>query len=283
MASYLVTPRPFKRSNHHTIRKNFRRVKLIYPNINFSIKSFWIVILVILFSYGIFFVVKNTFFKKENYIQNLSYSKESVEKFNDPNLYSAISKILKWENYYIVWRLKRRTILNTIQSEFPVVRNIKIVKSEPYSAAVWIDFYEPDIIIKLWDRRFAIMWNYNFEIFSWNTIWDDIFYAELPQYASWIDSLYWLFHEISQEQFIHDMHFFAEAFPDYERIVYLPWSSMTVIILESGLRIYVNNQNSLLWQIENYNLIKQYYKDFDSLRTIDLLSLQWDKIIVNKS
>lgn len=282
MASYLVTPRPFKRSNHHKIKKNFNRVKLVFPKINFSIKAFRIVILAIIFSYWIFFVIKNTFFKKENYIQNLSYSKESVDKFNDPILYSAISKSLKWENYYIVWKLKRKAILKSIQDEFPVVKNMKIVKSEPYSAAVWIDFYEPDIIVKLWERRFAVMWDYSYEIFSGNTIWDDAFYAELPQYTSWIDSLYWLFHEISQNQFIHDMHFFAEAFPDYDRIVYLPGSSMTVVILKSGLRIYVNNQNSLTWQIENYNLIKQYYKDFYSLKTVDLWSLQWDKIIVNK-
>lgn len=282
MTNYLVSPRPFKRSNHHKIKKNFSRVKLIFPKINFSIKAFRIVILAIIFSYWIFFVIKNTFFKKENYIQNLSYSKESVDKFNDPTLYSVISKSLKWENYYIVWKLKRKAILKSIQDEFPVVKNMKIVKSEPYSAAVWIDFYKPDIVIKLWDRRFAVMWDYNYEIFSGNTIWDDAFYAELPQYTSWIDSLYWLFHEISQNQFIHDMHFFAEAFPDYDRIVYLPGSSMTVVILKSGLRIYVNNQNSLTWQIENYNLIKQYYKDFYSLKTIDLWSLQWDKIIVNK-
>ena len=282
MTNYLVSPRPFKRSNHHKIKKNFNRVKLIYPKINFSIKAFRIVILAIIFSYWIFFVIKNTFFKKENYIQNLSYSKESVDKFNDPTLYSAISKALKWENYYIVWKLKKKATLRSIQNEFPVVRNMKVVKSEPYSAAVWIDFYEPDIIIKLWERRFAVMWDYSYEIFSGNTIWDDTFYAELPQYTSWIDSLYWLFHEISQNQFIHDMHFFAEAFPDYDRIVYLPGSSMTVVILKSGLRIYVNNQNSLTWQIENYNLIKQYYKDFYSLKTIDLWSLQGDKIIVNK-
>lgn len=282
MTNYLVSPRPFKRSNHHKIKKNFNRVKLVFPKINFSIKAFRIVILAIIFSYWIFFVIKNTFFKKENYIQNLSYSKESVDKFNDPTLYSAISKTLKWENYYIVWKLKRKAILKSIQNEFPVVRNMKVVKSEPYSAAVWIDFYEPDIVIKLWDRRFAVMWDNSYEIFSGNTIWNDVFYAELPQYTSWIDSLYWLFHEISQNQFIHDMHFFAEAFPDYDRIVYLPGSSMTVVILKSGLRIYVNNQNSLTWQIENYNLIKQYYKDFYSLKTIDLWSLQWDKIIVNK-
>lgn len=282
MTNYLVSPRPFKRSNHHTIKKNFRKVKLIYPKINFSVKGFWIIVLVIIFSYWIFFVIKNTFFKKENYIQNLSYSKESVEKFNDPTLYSAISKSLKWENYYVVWKLKRASILRSIQDEFPVVRNMKIVKSAPYSAAVWIDFYEPDIVIKLWDRRFAVMWDYSYEIFSGNTIWDDVFYAELPQYVSGIDSLYGLFHEINQNKFIHDMHFFAEAFPDYDRIVYLPWSSMTVVILKSWLRIYVNNQNSLEWQVENYNLIKQYYKDFYSLKTIDLWSLQWDKIIVNK-
>lgn len=282
MWNYLVSPRPFKRSQHHTIKKNFRKVKLIYPKINFSIKAFRIVILSIIFSYWIFFIIKNTFFKKENYIQNISYSKESVDKFDDPYLYSEISKSLKGENYYVVSKLKRKLFLNQIKSNFPMVKNMKIVKSGPYSVAIWIDFYEPEIVIKLWDRRFAVMWDYNFEIFSGNTIWEDVFYAELPQYASGIDSLYWLFHEISQNQFIHDMHFFAEAFPDYDRIVYLPGSSMTVVILKSWLRIYVNNQNSLEWQIENYNLIKQYYKDFDSLKTIDLWSLQWDKIIVNK-
>jgi hypothetical protein len=45
--------------------------------------------------------------------------------------------------------LKRASILRSIQDEFPVVRNMKIVKSAPYSAAVWIDFNEPDIVIKL--------------------------------------------------------------------------------------------------------------------------------------
>lgn len=282
MASYLVTPRPFKREKHKTIKNNFKKVKLIYPEINFSVKTFWIVMLVIIFSYWIFFVIKNTFFKKENYIQNISYSEESVNMFDDPNLYSAISKSLKWENYYIVAKLKRKAFVQKIKSEFPMVKNIKILKTGPYSAGVVVDFYTPDIIIKLWDRKFAVMWNYNFEIYSWNMIWNDIFYAELPQYASWIDSLYWLFHEINQNQFIHDMYFFSEAFPDYERIVYLPWSSMTVIFLNSWKKIYVNNQNSLTWQILNYNLIKQYYKDFDSLKIIDLWSLQWNKIIVNK-
>ena len=282
MVKHLVQQRTFKRSAHHKIKNNFKKIKLIYPEINFSVKAFWIVILSIIFSYWIFFVIKNTFFKKENYIQNISYSKESVEKYDDPYLYSQISKALKWENYYVVSKLKRKYFLNKIKTEFPMVKNIKIVKSGPYSVAIWFDFYDPDIIIKLWDRRFAIMWNDNFEIYSGNTIWDDIFYAELPQYASWIDSLYWLFHEISQEQFIHDMRFFAESFPNYDRIVYLPWSYMTVVILDSWQRIYINNQNSLTWQIENYNLIKQYYSDFNSLMTIDLWSLQWDKIIVNK-
>lgn len=282
MRNSLVQQRPFKRQSHHKIKNNFKKIKLIYPEINFSVKTFWIVILSIIFSYWIFFIIKNTFFKKENYIQNISYSKESVEKYDDPYLYSQVSKTLKWENYYVVSKLKRKSFLNKIKSDFPMVKNVKIVKSGPYSVAIWFDFYDPDIIIKLWDRRFAIMWNYNFEIYSGNTIWDDIFYAELPQYVSWIDSLYWLFHEISQEQFIHDMKFFAECFPNYDRIVYLPWSYMTVVILDSWQRIYINNQNSLTWQIENYNLIKQYYNDFSSLMTIDLWSLQWDKIIVNK-
>ena len=177
MVNHLVQQKPFNRPTNHKIKNNFRKVKLIFPEINFSIKTFRIIILFIIFSYGIFFVIKNTFFKKENYIQNLSYSKDSVECFNDPNLYSVISKNIKWENFYIVAKLKRKALLQKIQVDFPMVENIKISKIWPYSAAVQIYFYEPEIVIKLWDRRFAVMWNYNFEIFSGNTIWDEIFYA----------------------------------------------------------------------------------------------------------
>lgn len=257
-----------------------KKVKLVYPKINFSVKTFWIVVILIIFSYWIFFIIKNTFFRDENYLQNLSYSKESVEEYNDPYLYKAIWSGLKWENIYIISKFWKSKILNQLQDEFPMVKNIKIVKSGPYSASVRLDFYEPEIVIKLWDRRFAILWNNIFELYSWNTLWNDVFFAELPQYLSWIDSLYWIFHEISQEKFIHDMNFFAESFPTYKRIVYLPWSSMTAIFLDTDQRIYINNQNPLQEQIDNFYMIKEFYPDFDSLNIIDLWSLQWWKIIV---
>jgi len=56
---------------------------------------------------------------------------------------------------------------------------------------------------------------------------------------------------------------------------------MTVVFVWEK-RIYLNNKNPLTGQINNYNLLMKYYVDANSLKIIDLGSLEWDKIIVRK-
>ena len=77
------------------------------------------------------------------------------------------------------------------------------------------------------------------------------------------------------------MDIISQWFSGYNRIVYLPWSSMTVVFVWEK-RIYLNNKNPLTGQINNYNLLMKYYVDANSLKIIDLGSLEWDKIIVRK-
>jgi hypothetical protein len=86
----LVTNRPFKRRKRNNIKKQIRRVKLIYPSVKFSIKWLWIFVLFVIFFYGIFFIIKNTIFKAENYIDKISYSKVSVDNYDNPYLYKRI-------------------------------------------------------------------------------------------------------------------------------------------------------------------------------------------------
>lgn len=278
----LVTHRSFKKEKTiQSVNNKFRRrIKLIYPKFNIPIKRVWIALIVIIFIYWIFFIINNTLLKPDNYIKNIYYGKYSVDMYDNPYLYQKIGDLIRWENVHIVSWLKRKSILSQIKDEFIMVKNINIVQPEKYWASVQLEFYEPEIVIKLWDQKFGVIWDKDFEIFSWNLIWQDTFFVELPQYASWITSLYGLFHEIPQKQFISDMHQIADFFQEYDRIVYLPWASMTAVFLPWNKRIYINNQNSLQDQFKNYEDLQSYYDWFSSLKIIDLWSLNGEKIIV---
>jgi hypothetical protein len=78
------------------------------------------------------------------------------------------------------------------------------------------------------------------------------------------------------------MHIIDQWFPAAKRIVYLPWGSRTVVFITDDKRIYLNNKNSLTWQIINYNLLNKYYNESDWLKIIDLWSLENDKIIARQ-
>lgn len=278
----LVRHRPFKRANirNNNFGRKFKKVKLIYPNFNIPVQYIWIVFIGAIFLYWIFFIINNTLLKPENYIQNISYWKYSVQMYDNPELYKKIGDIIRWENYYAVSKMKKRDILKQIKSDFVMVKDIEITQPQKYGAAVQFEFIEPEIVVNVWDKKFGIIWDSDFEIFSGNELWKDVFSVDLPQYASGINSLYWLFFEIPKDKFIYDMHVLAEWFSGYNRVVYLPWSSMTAVILSNWQRIYVNNQNSITWQIENYMNLMKFYDKASSLKIIDLWSLEWNKIIV---
>lgn len=276
----LVRQRKFKKVKRNTFKKKVKKTKLIYPQIKISIKWFRIIILVAIFWYGLFFIINNTIFSAENYIEQINYSKESVDTYDNPELYKKISEMIKYENFYVASKLQKGTLLTQLKQEFPMVKNITIVQQDLSSAAVKVDFYEPEILIQLWDRKFAVLGEYDFEIFSWNKIWNNIFTVEIPQYSSGLDNLYWLFFEINSYKFIQDMHIIQEWFPNAKRIVYLPWASRTLVFMSDTKRLYLNNKNSLTWQILNYNLLNKYYDKSDTLKIIDLWSLDSDKIIV---
>ena len=277
----LVKNRPFKKRKTNNIKRKVKKIKLIYPEINFPIKRFWIFLLSMIFIYWIFFIIQHTIFKDENYIKKIYYSQMSINNYDDPYLYNTISKLLKDENFFVASKFKKKTILRTLKQEFPIVKNIKIIQAEKFSASVKVDFYDLDLVLKLWDRKFWVLWYYDFEIFSGNNIWNGAFSIELPQYLGDINSIHWLFVEISPEKLIHDMDIISQWFPAHTRIVYLPGSSMTVVFFWEK-RVYLNNKNSLIDQIDSYNLLMKYYNNANSLKIIDLGSLEWDKIIVRE-
>lgn len=278
----LVKSRPFRRNRiNNNISNQFKKkIKLIYPQFNIPIQYIWIFVITIVFVYWIFFIINNTLLKPENDIKNISYGKYSVDMYDNPELYKKIWNLIRWENYFVVSKFKKREVLSQIQEDFIMIKNISFAQPAKYGVSVQFDFYEPDIVVKLWNRKFWVIDGKDFEIFSGNNIWSDTFFVELPQYTSGIDSLYWLFYEIPYDKFLDDMITIALWFPDYKRIVYLPWALMTAVFTAKDQRIYINNQNSITWQIELFDNLNSFYKDSSSLKIIDLWSLENNMIIV---
>lgn len=278
----LVKSKPFRinKSYNSFWNKLKKQIKLVYPEFNIPLQYVRIFFIVIIFIYGIFFVINNTLLRPENYIQNISYWQYSADMYDNPELYKQIWDLIRWENYFVVSKLKKRDILSQIQSGFVMIKGITITQPQKYWAAVQFEFYEPDILVKLWDKTFWVIDGVDFEIFSGNLIWSDSFYVELPQYTSGIDSLYGLFYEIPYDKFLYDMKTIAMWFTGYNRLVYLPWAMMTAVFLDGDKRVYINNQNSITWQIDLYNYLNSFYKDYNSLKIIDLWSLENNMIIV---
>ncbi|HPC34296.1 MAG TPA: hypothetical protein PLP73_01425 [Candidatus Absconditabacterales bacterium] len=277
----LVKNRPYKKKKTPVFNTRDKTIRLIHPVIKMPIKWFWILLLSIIFVYGIVFIIQHTVFKDENYIKKVFYTESSLSNYFNSGLYTTISESIKNENFYVASNFKKSSILNGLKNDFPIVKNIKIFQPQKFSAAVDVEFYELDMIFKLGDRKFGVLGYYDFEIFSGNTIGDGAFTIELPKYLSGIESIHGLFVETTPDKLLYDMDIISQGFSGYNRIVYLPGSSMTVVFVGEK-RIYLNNKNPLTGQINNYNLLMKYYVDANSLKIIDLGSLEGDKIIVRK-
>ena len=173
----LVKSRPFRvnKSYNNFWNKLKKQIKLVYPKFNIPLQYVRIFFIVIIFIYGIFFVINNTLLRPENYIQNISYWQYSVDMYDNPELYKQIWDLIRWENYFVVSKLKKRDILSQIQSGFVMVKGITITQPQKYWAAVQFEFYEPDILVKLGDKTFWVIDGVDFEIFSGNLIWVDSF------------------------------------------------------------------------------------------------------------
>jgi hypothetical protein len=61
----------------------------------------------------------------------------------------------------------------------------------------------------------------------------------------------------------------------------LAWWQRSIVYLD-GKKYYINNLWDIPNQIKNYQLLKKYYKEFNSLDDVDLGSLEKDKIIVRR-
>jgi len=104
------------------------------------------VVIVFTLIYGCIFLFKRTLFVPEYIIQKIQYDSWSIQQFDDPYLYKAISKYLKGENYHVARRSKW-FILDSVQASFPIVSDITIGYVARITVYVTITFFSPELVI----------------------------------------------------------------------------------------------------------------------------------------
>lgn len=238
---------------------------------------FWMFALI----YGVFLLLKYTLFVPEYVIKKVDYSLSSVQQYDNPYLYKQISTLIKWENYYVVhWNNWK--ILSQVQVVFPFVTDVIITYKSSNKVFVKVLFDQPQLVMRSEGLKFWVYQDHVFQIFSGNTLGSGTMGMDVLSFTSWLQFLTGIFYQQSAENLIENLFLLKQWFPKIQGFVYLPGGQRTIVVLPGDKKVYINNVLDIQQQIKNYQLLQKYYPDFNTLKEIDLGSLESDKVIVNK-
>lgn len=169
-----------------------------------------------------------------------------------------------------------------LKKNYPSVSNIELSMMWDSAIYVDLDFQEPDLILKLQNKKFWLYWSTIIELSSGSKLsaWKKILF--LPDYLSWAKALSGLFYRIPSAKLIEQIDTIQALLPNLEQITYLPWWEKTLVNMPKWQILYFNNLIDIVEQVKYYNLLKSYYTDFAKIKEVDLWSSGKDKIIVRK-
>jgi hypothetical protein len=274
-------------------QKKFSRGQSVVPRvIHYSapakiirrFSSFFLILwLVIVFVFIFKYIFQSTIFSSDFVIQSVRYDSGSVSLFDEPALYSTISKNLQGKNYYWMRLFGKGDVFDAVQQEFPMVLEMDIFFLEKNTAAVSLRFDDPLMLVIAWERKFAVYDALNIlPLYPQNTLWQGTMQLTLADYASGMDTLDGLFFRIPPQVLFEQLLIFDTYFKKPYSVVYFPGVEKTQITAADGKVLYINNLSDINLQLGKIDLLKKHYADFDSLWQFDLGSLDADTVIVKK-
>lgn len=276
-----VVPRPVKKIQRaYTPIDSDKKKKTKIWNHFFSIKIIWIAFILFALVYWGFLLLKNSLFDHQYVIKRVMYDSWDIARYDNPYLYKRINTRIKGENYYVANFYKSR-VLEDIQALYPIITDMTILYRSSNTVSIKLTFRPLDLIIRNQETLFGLVGSTLLPLYSWNSIANGTKILDLPPYLSGMNILSGLFYRQSATWLIQQTELLYQWFPGLHHIEYLPWWERSIIFLD-GKRFYVSNQGDIPNQIRNYELLKKYYKDYNSLEDIDLWSLEKDKVIVRK-
>lgn len=172
-------------------------------------------------------------------------------------------------------------MINDVSAQYPMVTDIGVDYRSSNTVFVKLTFRPIDMVIRNQDRKFALIGDVLLPLYSGNNIANGVKVLDMPEYMSGANDFTGVFYKLPAAELTQQVEMLYQWFPGLHHIEYLAGWQRSIIYLD-GKKYYINNLWDIPNQIRNYQLLKKYYKEFNSLAEVDLWSLEKDKIIVRK-
>lgn len=269
-------------------RKSFPKKKYRNPlrtqqdRLRSFLKELSLVVIVLLaIVFLVVLTLQKTVFSYENTIQTVSFTDESIQRYNDPYVYKALQDALEWMNYYYYRFLGKGFALDEVQHQFPFVQDIEIVYMNAGFMKLHVSYEEPHMVIENTPYRWGIYGDIWYPLFSWNTLWSWQRVLYFPQYLTGTSTLSGLFFPLSASRITQHFHAIRDNVPDVEKVVYLAWGEKMAVLLAWGKRVFVNNRKDIYPQLIKLSVFQSHFKAmstglmYENIGQIDVGSLDY--------
>jgi hypothetical protein len=109
--------------------------------------SFFILFFLLVIVFVLRYIFYSTLLSPDYTIKVVRYDSGSVSLFDEPLLYSSITKYLQGKNYYIIKLFGQGRLFSEIQNQFPMLSSLDLFFLEKNIAAVSLQFNDPLMIL----------------------------------------------------------------------------------------------------------------------------------------
>lgn len=238
------------------------------------------IVLWILFVFVVFkILIDLTVFSNINHIRKVTFNKESVKIIDDEFLYSDITDVLKWQNYFTMKYWKFSKSVAKIKSEYKLVDSILLYKSNPNEAYVDVIFHKPSLIFDNWKKNIWVYNWYFFDVSTWSNLLTWHLIIKLPEYTQ--SGLFsWFFYKISEKTLTFQFNQIEKTYGKkyIKSVEYIPGWWKSILTLIDWKIIYFDHNKNISEQLNKFLLLQKNYSLFQTLREVDLWS-QTDLIV----
>ena len=93
--------------------------------------------------------MKGVFFKAEFTIHHVKRSEQTIQTYEDIELFNIISREVKGNNYHVLKHLKKRHILDSARQSYPFLSNIDFQLEAGNTLGIDLHFTPPLFKVKL--------------------------------------------------------------------------------------------------------------------------------------
>lgn len=248
----------------HKISKFFRK----NTSINISI----LVIISFVFV-GFWYSIYNKLYSVKYRIDSVGYTIESIDTYNDPLLYNMVWLWYLCRYYSDVKFLWDEELYNKkIQEKYPFIKKITIVSFINNKLILDIKYHKPLLRFMYNNTTYWAYKNNLVLLGPKDSLGYGIPLILLPEYLKTTSSsISWLLYNLNLEKMLYDL-LLLKSSPLSWSVTYIPWWDK-YILWNNNLRVYFNARKDINNQLMILSTLMTEYRWFNSLKQIDVGSL----------